>query len=108
MGTRYVGLLALKCPSLRQRNLERFYGKGSTRTPRSSSFRSLDDQKVSDYLHFDMRKICPSNAYSYLLSSIDGMTFDLFFLIPFDFSLSIFFNRINSIELMFRDLTNER
>lgn len=39
MGTRYVGLLALKCPSLRQRNLERFYGKGSTRTPRSSSFR---------------------------------------------------------------------
>lgn len=53
-------------------------------------------------------KICPSNAYSYLLSSIDGMTFDLFFLIPFDFSLSIFFNRINSIELMFRDFTNER
>jgi hypothetical protein len=56
MGTRYVGLLALKCPSLRQRNLEHFYGKGSTRTPRSSSFQSqlVDDQKVSDYLHFDM------------------------------------------------------
>jgi len=36
------------------------------------------------------------------------MTFDFVFLIPFDFSLLIFFNRRNSIELMFRDLTNER